>query len=128
MFSAKTFLLFVAAAASPLATALAENGTVEAADFWAMFCDDTECSQNCGQSVQVSNPGCLNQNGRQSIRFHGGDVGSGDYSLVISPSGDCPCQESCSSIPTNTECWDISRFQDAKSFRFIGGHCDGNNC
>ncbi|KAI1359033.1 hypothetical protein F5Y08DRAFT_320584 [Xylaria arbuscula] len=93
-----------------------------------MFCDDTDCSQNCGISVKVSNPGCLNQNGRQSVLFHGADAGSGDYSLVVSPSSDCPCQETCTSVPNDIVCWDISQYSDAQSFRFIGGHCDSDNC
>jgi hypothetical protein len=131
MFTTKTFALLIAAAAIPLTAASPANNTVSHAaqsDFWAMFCDDTECSQNCGQSVKVSNPGCLNENGRQSILFHGGDVGSGDYSLVVSPSGDCPCQDTCTTVPTNNLCWDISQYQDAQSFRFIGGHCASDNC
>lgn len=60
-------------------------------DIWGMFCDDTDCSQNCGISVKITDPGCLNQNGRQSVLFHGADTGTGDYSLVVSPSADCPC-------------------------------------
>ncbi|GAW13591.1 hypothetical protein EKO27_g4550 [Xylaria grammica] len=131
MFTSQVLAVFIAAAAVPLAAASPTNNTVDHAaqsDFWAMFCDDTDCSQNCGQSVQVSNPGCLGQNGRQSILFHGGDVGSGDYSLVVSPDGNCPCQDACTTVPTDTLCWDISQYQDAKSFRFISGHCDSNNC
>lgn len=96
MFSMKPIVLLLSAAAvMPLAAGLPTNDTeldlLPRGDFWAMFCDDTDCSQNCGQSVEVSNPGCLNQNGRQSIRFHGSEFSS-DYSLVVSPSADCPCQ------------------------------------
>ncbi|KAK3681312.1 hypothetical protein B0T22DRAFT_344787, partial [Podospora appendiculata] len=93
---------------------------------WAQFCDDSNCSQNCGGSVQVSNPGCLNEGGRRSIRFHGG--GGGDYSLVVSPSGNCPCQVTCTTVPSGVGCWDISGYSGYQSFRFIGGHCSGNNC
>ncbi|RYP15277.1 hypothetical protein DL765_005801 [Monosporascus sp. GIB2] len=125
MFSIKAFA-FIVAATAPLAFALPANETVIQADYWAQFCDDTDCSQGCGQSVQVSNPGCLNQNGRRSIRFHG--MADGDYAMVISPSSDCPCQETCQSIPSGETCWDISLHQEAKSFRFISGNCASNNC
>ncbi|KAI0394669.1 hypothetical protein F5Y17DRAFT_457737 [Xylariaceae sp. FL0594] len=108
------------------------TGPVEHAaqlDFWAQFCDDTQCSQNCGESVKVSNPGCLNEGGRQSILFHGADLTShGDFSLVVSPSGDCPCQDTCTTVPANFQCWDISQYSAQQSFRFIGGHCSSNNC
>ncbi|KAI0538581.1 hypothetical protein GGR58DRAFT_512999 [Xylaria digitata] len=128
MFAAKTLAMFIAAAAVPLAAASPTNNTVIQADFWGQFCDDTGCSQNCSGSVRISNPGCLNQIGRQSIRFHGPDIGRRDYSLVASPSGDCPCQDACLTIPTNITCWDISNHQNALSFRFISGHCDSDDC
>ncbi|ORY56400.1 uncharacterized protein BCR38DRAFT_300040, partial [Pseudomassariella vexata] len=114
------------AATAHLTVALPSNGTVIKADYWAQFCDDTDCSQGCGESVQVSNPGCLNESGRRSILFHGG--ANGDYALVVSPSGNCPCQENCASVPTGTTCWDISQYASSQSFRFIGGSCSGNNC
>ncbi|KAI1324118.1 hypothetical protein F5Y16DRAFT_424247 [Xylariaceae sp. FL0255] len=117
MFSTKTIVLFIAATAAPLVRA----------DYWAMFCDDTDCTTGCGESVSVTNPGCLNESGRQSILFHG-DIDSGDYSLVVSPSGNCPCQDNCETIPSGTTCLDISLYEDAQSFRFISGNCGSNNC
>ncbi|KAI0143447.1 hypothetical protein GGR57DRAFT_365566 [Xylariaceae sp. FL1272] len=117
--SAKSIIVFLAAAATPL---------VSAADFWAMFCDDPFCTIGCGESVQVSNPGCLDESGRGSVLFHGADVGSGDYSLVISDSADCPCQSDCQEVPSGSTCWDISTLSTANSFRFISGTCDVNNC
>ncbi|KAI0468348.1 hypothetical protein F4859DRAFT_212178 [Xylaria cf. heliscus] len=131
MFTTKTLAILIAAAAVPLASASPTNNTAileDRSDFWAMFCDDTDCSQNCGQSVKVSNPGCLGQNNRQSILFHGSDVGTGDYALIVSPDGNCPCQDACTTVPTDSQCWDISQYQDAKSFRFVSGHCGNNNC
>ncbi|RYP11510.1 hypothetical protein DL764_000033 [Monosporascus ibericus] len=124
MFSVKTFA-FIVMATAPLAFTLPANETLIQADYWAQFCDDTDCSQGCGQSVQVSNPGCLNQNGRRSILFHG--TADGDYAMVVSPSANCPCQETCASIPTGTSCWDISLYHEAQSFRFISGHCTADN-
>ncbi|KAI1288942.1 hypothetical protein F5Y03DRAFT_404296 [Xylaria venustula] len=127
MISSKTLAFFLVVAASTvLSSALPPNGTVIHADYWAQFCEDTECSQNCGSSVQVSNPGCLTGAGSRSILFHG--AGGGDYSLVVSPTGNCPCQEACETVPTDVICWDISQYEDAQSFRFIGGGCDSDNC
>ncbi|KAK3681333.1 hypothetical protein B0T22DRAFT_387931 [Podospora appendiculata] len=129
MFTTKSLALLLAAAASTAAAAVALPNnitTVIQADYWAQFCDDTDCSQGCGESVQVSNPGCLGETGRRSILFHGG--AGGDYALVVSPSGNCPCQSTCASVPTGVQCWDISQYQSAQSFRFIGGSCGADNC
>ncbi|KAI2469563.1 hypothetical protein F4781DRAFT_214817 [Annulohypoxylon bovei var. microspora] len=124
MFFAKTLAFFVAATA-PLALGIpAEENTQ--ADYWAQFCDDTACSQGCGESVSVSDPGCLNESGRKSILFHG--TADNDYALVVSPSGNCPCQNTCSSVPSGSTCWDISGYSADQSFRFISGSCGSNNC
>ncbi|XDG08908.1 hypothetical protein ABKA04_008523 [Annulohypoxylon sp. FPYF3050] len=123
MFFSKTIALFIAAAA-PLALGMPAEENTQAT--WAQFCDDTNCSQNCGQSVDISNPGCLNQNGRKSIRFHGGS--SGGKALVVSSGGNCPCQNTCASVPSDTGCWDISQYSGDHSFRFISGKCSSNNC
>ncbi|KAI0880038.1 uncharacterized protein GGS22DRAFT_175989 [Annulohypoxylon maeteangense] len=122
MFFTKTIAIFVAVAA-PLSFAIPAEDNTEA--YWAQFCDDTTCSQNCGESVSVANTGCLNEPGRKSIRFHGS---SGSYSLVGSPQQNCPCQNKCSSIPSGIECWDISSYSGDSSLRFISGSCNGNNC
>lgn len=130
MFTVKNIALLFAV--MPLALALpateAENSTdVEIqAGYWAQFCNDADCSEGCGQSVKVSNSGCLNQSGRKSIRFHG--TPGNDYALVVSPGGDCPCQSTCASVPSGTECWSIEDYSSALSFRFISGNCDSNNC
>jgi hypothetical protein len=38
--------------------------------FPALSSNDNACNDGCGESVSVDNPGCLNENGRQSIKFH----------------------------------------------------------
>jgi hypothetical protein len=43
---------------------------VAQATTYAQFCNDNACNDGCGESVSVDNPGCLNENGRQSIKFH----------------------------------------------------------
>ncbi|KAI1084538.1 hypothetical protein F5B20DRAFT_575861 [Whalleya microplaca] len=125
MFFAKALALFIAATA-PLTLAAPANETVAQDGYWAQFCNDDDCTVDCGMSVDVANPGCLNEFGRKSIKFHGG--GHHDFAMVASPSGDCPCQRNCASIPTNTHCWNITQFSGAQSFRFISGRCDSNNC
>ncbi|KAI1139429.1 hypothetical protein F5Y05DRAFT_381926 [Hypoxylon sp. FL0543] len=102
MFSVKLYALLAAPIAT-LATAARVNetavqeseGVVD--DYWAQFCDDSSCSQRCGESVKVPNPGCLNESGRKSILFHGGP--SHDYAVVVSPSTNCPCQRMCAPVP-----------------------------
>ena len=96
---------------------------------WAQFCDDNACSVNCGASVAVNNPGCLDEYGRGSIAFHG-DIDL-YYSLVMSPGPDCPCQDECiegivyGGVP---DCYDLAGHTSAESFRFVGQSCDANNC
>ncbi|OTA90936.1 hypothetical protein M434DRAFT_397590 [Hypoxylon sp. CO27-5] len=96
-------LALLAMTIAPLALATSVNETVLQDDngaddnYWAQFCDDSGCSQGCGESVKVPNPGCLNESGRNSVLFHGGP--SHDYTIVISPSADCPCQEMCAPVP-----------------------------
>ncbi|OTA99778.1 hypothetical protein M426DRAFT_27175 [Hypoxylon sp. CI-4A] len=104
---------------------------------WARFCDDEQCTQNCGQSVSVDNPGCLGREwGRRSVALHGEDF-IGAY-LVHSPDEGCGCQNDCTAVagmgtPT---CVDISQKAAARSYRFQlttckeieGGSGIGNNC
>lgn len=34
---------------------------------WAQFCDDEQCSENCGIAVSLGNPDCLYQVDRKSV-------------------------------------------------------------
>ncbi|KAI1322912.1 hypothetical protein F5Y16DRAFT_412974 [Xylariaceae sp. FL0255] len=108
MLLVKTVVLLVGAASVPL---------VNAVDYWARFCDDRNCSRNCGEPVSLDDPGCLNEHNRSSIHFHGKAASSRSLSTP-----------NCSAIPKAAECWDISQFSDDKSYRFIGSKCSGNNC
>ncbi|OTA98367.1 hypothetical protein M426DRAFT_28538 [Hypoxylon sp. CI-4A] len=125
MLFSKTIALFIAAAAPQVLAAPSNTSSIQA-DYWAQFCNDESCSQGCGESVRVSNPGCLNESGRKSILFHG--TPDTDYALVVSPNAGCNCQETCASVPTNIQCWDISSYSGDQSFRFQSGSCPGNNC
>jgi hypothetical protein len=87
---------------------------VAQATTYAQFCNDNACNDGCGESVSVDNPGCLNENGRQSIKFHVRssrdacrymicdadtfqiqDLNLAQVSLVFSPTPNCPCQNYC---------------------------------
>lgn len=94
---------------------------------WAYFCTDMACSEGCTENwVSISNPGCIS-----------GSYGSfknkrlaGDYTLVISPSEDCPCQShriSGLSDDYDNDCIDISKY-NGQSFRFIHGGGGDDNC
>lgn len=106
-------------------------------ELWAQFCDDTNCTVNCGASLQVSNSACVGESGRNSILFHhstlGIDVGNGDgsaFSLVTSLSDNCPCQSACGNYTDtgSTYCIDISAFNGSQSVRFISGTCVADSC
>ncbi|CAO1639458.1 unnamed protein product [Sympodiomycopsis kandeliae] len=74
--------------------------TVEAGA-WAQFCNTDDCN-DCGTSVSLTNPGCLNENGRKTVKFHGYSVTSGAsvVNMVVSPSPNCPCEASCTNVKT----------------------------
>lgn len=101
---------------------------------YAQFCDDTDCSQNCGESVSVNNPGCLKEANRHWIKFHG--TNAQQASLVLSPGDDCACQNECINeivagstvINVGPGCYSLSGHSGAYSFRFIGGGCTIDNC
>ncbi|KAI1482322.1 hypothetical protein F4774DRAFT_309328 [Daldinia eschscholtzii] len=107
-----------------------------AGKIWAQFCDDAACTENCGVSIDVRDPGCLRgEGGRQSLKFHGSDF-LGTY-LVHSPDNSCGCQQDCTEISRNAPpCIDISGRAASKSYRFQlttckeleGGPGVGNNC
>ncbi|KAI2620624.1 hypothetical protein GGS26DRAFT_594725 [Hypomontagnella submonticulosa] len=104
---------------------------------WAQFCSDDNCSENCGISVDISNPACLaGEAGRKSIALHGtGFLGA--Y-LVHSPDNHCGCQIDCTKIPGAgaPTCINISGKATSESYRFqlttcyenAGGPGIGNNC
>lgn len=106
-------------------------GTLISATTYAQFCDDTECSENCGISVSVDNAGCLTQKGRQSVKFHGTNLVKAD--LVSSPGDTCDCQNYCYdelvvSDGRGPGCFPLTG-PSAESYRFITNQaCEMNNC
>ncbi|KAI1093114.1 hypothetical protein F5B19DRAFT_174520 [Rostrohypoxylon terebratum] len=102
-------LIFVGAILTPLV----------ASNVWAQFCDDNACSVNCGTSLSVSNPSCVeNEIGRKSVKVHGNNF-IGSY-LVNSPDGGCSCQNDCTAIPGTglPACIDLTKKKTAQSYRF----------
>ncbi|KAI2621199.1 hypothetical protein GGR54DRAFT_639328 [Hypoxylon sp. NC1633] len=106
---------------------------------WVQFCDDTGCSENCGISVSINDPGCLaNEGGRRSLKLHGSDF-IGAY-LVHSPDARCGCQNDCTDLPGAgaPTCLDLSGKAPSQSYRFQLTTCKtieagsdsgiGNNC
>jgi hypothetical protein len=96
---------------------------------WVSFCDDSDCTTNCGEAVDATNPGCLNEVGRGSFYYQGGLWE--DVSLVVSPGSDCPCQDTCFSaltVDSTAGCYALEGVEGAQSFRFIGSSCEANNC
>lgn len=90
---------------------------------YVQFCDDQYCTKNCGIAVCTTNPGCLNENGRKTVRAVYGDVNEA-ANLVVSPTPDCPCQNNC--VGMSLSCQEIPSGQ---SYRFnTDGGCDANNC
>ena len=121
------FRILALATASLTLFSSAANGQV-----FASFCNTFDCG-DCGEGVDVSNPGCLNESGRQSILFEGTAVDPAGISLVFSPTPDCPCQNDCMQtiVPVAgavSNCVPLIGTPDAQSFRFTEGLCTSNNC
>ena len=106
-FSQKTIALLAAAITLVKAMPAATNDTlqlepgvnssVHAANShgWATFCTDTKCSEGCGISVSLNNPGCLNEPRARSVRIHDGIFLFGRFNLIVSPEDSCRCQSDC---------------------------------
>ncbi|KAF1823077.1 uncharacterized protein K489DRAFT_401585 [Dissoconium aciculare CBS 342.82] len=114
--------------------ALAAFAGYVSATTYANFCNDENCSDGCGISVSVDNPGCLNESGRKSVSFHGSNIQ--EARLVFSPEQNCNCQQNCVQVVYAGEgqaggpaCMSLDGYKESQSFRFVGGaQCDANNC
>lgn len=132
-FSKKTIALLAAAAtlvsAMPAApaddTLLFEPGvnttihTNKPAQGWATFCTDTKCSEGCGISVSLNNPGCLHEPRARSVRIHDG-VFFDRFNLIVSPGDGCRCQTDCIDqiAGDSNECLNLDEHRGG-SYRFI---------
>ncbi|TIC08076.1 hypothetical protein E3Q14_04049 [Wallemia mellicola] len=103
------------------------------AEGWAQFCDDDNCSVNCGTSVSTANDGCLEEGpNRKSVKFHGRDNPFFNrVSLVVTPHDKCSCQSQCvNSMVTggDNDAAGCQKIPSGVSYRFIQQSCDPNNC
>jgi hypothetical protein len=90
---------------------------------WVQFCNDEYCTQGCGEAVCTTNPGCLNESGRKTVRAVYGNVNDA-AKLVVSPGGNCPCQSTCTAMSLSCQA-----IPEGESYRFVTGQdCDPNNC
>lgn len=98
------------------------------AQAWITFCDDTNCSKNCGMSLSINNPGCVNQRGRGSYWIDG-VIGWDEFSLIVSPDLGCPCQTKCMSGMSGDQHRCVALHEEeykGDSYRFITGGCPRN--
>lgn len=97
---------------------------------WAYFCTDDNCSENCGEWVDMYNPGCLSGAGSKSIMVKGN---SWDYlCLIASADLNCPCQSSSQAAPDGSGRWSVgcNKLPEGgyQSWRWVSGPCPSNNC
>jgi hypothetical protein len=119
-----------ATANSDVNTSMLTRGTPT----WGRFCDDTNCSVNCGMWVNVANTGCLQgEAARQSFLWQ--DPSSPSmlwWSLVVTAGPSCGCQSACQSFKTDDlemlppGC--VALESRGESYRWIAGECPDDNC
>lgn len=81
------------------------------------------CSGGQGAGVDITNPGCLGESGRQSVYIPRTDNPSEQMCLVITDSdGDCSCQSEGYNFTPTGFCAELddTAMASAQSFRFIG--------
>ncbi|KAJ4406624.1 hypothetical protein N0V82_010090 [Gnomoniopsis sp. IMI 355080] len=84
--------------ASQPTTNVATNTTSRSIDnlnSWASFCNDDDCTEGCGEWVDITNTGCLAENYRRSIKFKSDTGPEVQGGLVYSPGNTCNCQSEC---------------------------------
>lgn len=88
-----TFLL--AALASFTRAAPPINGTSNKGidSQWTKFCADSDCSEDCSEYLDMSNPGCFAYGDTGS--FYLKDGSNAGFMLIASKDDDCPCQTDC---------------------------------
>lgn len=125
--STKNFTIYAAATLALTQTVFSSG--------WAQFCDDDNCSVNCGISVSANNPGCLEEPGRKSVKLHGTDNPFwSTVSLVITPHDSCSCQSQCmNNLASGGQydaagCVKLAEDANGASYRFITSSCDPNSC
>lgn len=117
-----------------LSSSSTANLTIDPNPFkaWAQFCDDTDCSSNCGIWVDLSNSDCLQESGRRSVAIKSTGQ-STEVGLIYSPANSCDCQQQCDQF-SQTGCFPLntSLAADTLSYRWVNiglnDACAANNC
>lgn len=129
--------LFTTTPSAAFPSSLASTPVPDVFKAWAQFCNDDNCSEDCGQWVDLSNSGCLNEAGRRSFRTKtdGDEI---DVGLVYSPAESCPCQTRCDFVydyrTSTCHVLNDTLAPSTLSYRFINfGNpvhvcSEGNNC
>lgn len=109
-----------------------------AAQYWGQFNTGGNCDgDDVGDAFDIGDSGCLDRLG-DSIKFHSDSGGSAiNYAFVVSPDGECPCQDQCQVVQSDDldgECWQLVDDKDGASYRFVflqgpeAPACPANNC
>jgi hypothetical protein len=126
MFIGSVFALIVAAGAAAKPVLSPRNTAI-----YATFYNDDACTEGAGQPVSTTNPGCLNESGRQSVYFQTATTDK-SYYLIYSPSTDCPCQSYAQFIVGEVQLPACVKLDGpaAQSYRFVEdtGPAAANNC
>ncbi|WVQ63443.1 uncharacterized protein L199_001596 [Kwoniella botswanensis] len=98
------------------------------ADNFANFFSDENCNEDGSIGFDINNPGCFAQSGRHSVYIpNNGNPFSYHHCLVQTyHSGECNCQNAGYDFGASGYCHKLDG--KAKSYRFISGFCDENNC
>lgn len=102
-------------------------GSYVAADNFANFFNDDNCQVGGGIGVDITNDGCLGQNGRRSVYIPRAFEPAKSMCLVMTEAdGTCSCQNEGYNFTPTGFCAKLD--PKYKSFRFIEEACGPNNC
>ncbi|WWC64955.1 uncharacterized protein I303_107569 [Kwoniella dejecticola CBS 10117] len=98
------------------------------ADNYANFFTDSDCSVDGSIGFNLNNPGCFSQLNMGSVYIpNNGIPWNSPYCLVMTyDSQECTCQNDGYEFNADGFCHPLDG--KAKSYRFISGGCDQNNC
>ncbi|KAJ5272565.1 hypothetical protein N7478_007690 [Penicillium angulare] len=110
------------------------NRRMSSDDKWGQFCDDSDCSDNCGEWVNMADTGCLNEGGRGSFYVRDSTVDA--FFMIASADGDCPCQTSCDGAGNDRgtgwkagdSCHQLDSDMQSYRFVFADGTCPDDEC
>ncbi|WVW80714.1 hypothetical protein I302_102700 [Kwoniella bestiolae CBS 10118] len=111
-----------------LALTLLGLGTKVSGDNFANFFKDEDCNEDGSIGFDIDKPGCFASDGAHSVYLpNNGNPFSFQHCLVMTyDSGECNCQNAGYDSGATGFCHKLSG--RAKSYRFIRGYCDDDNC